>query len=577
MRHRTLFLLATWLLGACATDSSGPDTDVVVIGAGIAGLSAALEAGQTGARVVVLDINSVGGGHAVMAGGLFMVDTPLQQARGIEDSVDLAVADMLAWGEDADAEWVRRYAAASRPEVHDWLAGLGVEFTLLLPAPGETSVPRFHFARGAAVNVVVPIMKATLALENVEFRFNTAATGLARDARGNWRVVTRDQRSDATGTITAGSVIVATGGFEGNLDRVRANWHADVDMPARLLNGAGRFATGSGLDLGAATGAAMSRLDHQTIFVTGFPDPRDPSGEHGLLAQNPIAIYVNREGQRFMNEAVARKTLEQTVLAMPEQAYWLIFDATGRKRLMVRGAPWLNRNTIEQEILGNADVVSRAETLADLATAAGLPPDTLGQTVARYNEHIEAGEDADFGRFGAGDKLPKPISEPPFYAWRLYPMTRKSMGGLVIDHDTAVLDPNGEPIPGLFAAGEVTGVAGINGSYGGSGTFLGPAVLTGRIAGRSAAALRASQPMPSSERPDATATSPREIELMQTAALKALLAKSRDGYWHFEHSHKLVLERGQDCSDCHDSQRPQRRLQSRAELLAQLDVCTECH
>jgi len=151
-------LIGALALAGCEPAPPAIDADVLVIGAGIAGLSAALEASEAEASVTLVEINSVGGGHAVKAGGLFMVDTPLQNEKGVEDSVTLAVADMLAWGEDADAKWVRRYAAASRPEVYDWLTGLGVEFALLMPAPGETSVPRFHFTRGTSVNVVVPMM-----------------------------------------------------------------------------------------------------------------------------------------------------------------------------------------------------------------------------------------------------------------------------------------------------------------------------------------------------------------------------------------------------------------------------------
>ena len=570
-------LAAGLALVGCEPAPPGIEADVLVIGAGIAGLSAALEASEAGATVTLLDINSVGGGHAVQAGGLFMVDTPLQAEKGVEDSVTLAVADMLAWGEDADATWLRRYVEASRPEVYDWLTGFGVEFALLMPAPGETTVPRFHFTRGTSVNVVVPMMRAALERAGVRWRFNTEATGIKAAEDGTWEIETRELRSGETGRLRARSLVIATGGFEGDLARVRENWLADTKVPKRLLNGASRFATGAGLDLGAKAGAKLDRLNKQTIFVTGFPNPRDAGGERGLLAMNPTAIFVDFNARRFMNEDAPRKTLETTVLAMPGQSYWMIFDNKGRRRLQVRGAPWLDRASINAEILGNSEIVQRADDLATLAKAANLPASELELTVAAYNAQIVLGEADVFGRFSADIEESKPptVGEPPFFALRLYPMSRKSMGGLVIDSQARVLSTAGTPIPGLHAAGEVTGVAGINGSHGGSGTFLGPSVFTGRIAGRTAASsagqgeaavTREAEPAPTGD-----------TTLLDAASLDALLATSRPGYWHFEQAHALVREREWQCTDCHGDQWPTRTAVTAQEKRAQLESCARCH
>ena len=205
MRPVAVVLAAGLALVGCEPAPPAIEADVLVIGAGIAGLSAALEASEAGASVTLVEINSVGGGHAVKAGGLFMVDTPLQNEKGVEDNVTLAVADMLAWGEDADAKWVRRYAEASRPDVYDWLTGLGVEFALLMPAPGETSVPRFHFTRGTSVNVVVPMMRAALDRAGVRWRMNTEVTGISAAADGSWEIATRNLRSGETSQLLARS------------------------------------------------------------------------------------------------------------------------------------------------------------------------------------------------------------------------------------------------------------------------------------------------------------------------------------------------------------------------------------
>lgn len=151
MRHVPISLIVGFVaciaLGSCTRPA--PDADVIVIGGGIAGLSAALEAAAAGRTVLVIDANSVGGGHAVKAGGFALVGTPLQEKKGYRDSPEIAARDLLAWGEDADPDWVRRYVTASRADVHDWLAGFGVRWGFILDTP-EHSVPRFHFATGAA-------------------------------------------------------------------------------------------------------------------------------------------------------------------------------------------------------------------------------------------------------------------------------------------------------------------------------------------------------------------------------------------------------------------------------------------
>ena len=563
-------------IAGCSKSVPVRNADVIVIGAGIAGLSAALEAADAGAQGIVIDVNSVAGGHAMMAGGMFLVGTPLQEAKGVHDSPDLAFSDIMKWGEDADAGWVRRYVEQSRREVYDWLTGMGVEFRMLIPAPGETSVPRFHFGRGGASTIVTPMMRKAFAQDSLQFLFNVRATGLHRTARGLWRVATRNVRSGVGGALVAPAVIVATGGFENDLDRVRANWLQAVEPPEKLLLGAGHFALGTGLDIARQAGAHVTRLDHQTIFVTGLPDPRDATGRHGLLAQNPAGIFVDARGRRFMDESASRKLKETTVLGLPEQSYWLVFDSAGLRSLRVRGAPWLTQHTLATEILDNPALVAKADSIEELARRASLPPAALVQTVQRFNTMVGAGTDEDFGRFGAkrAGTAPAPLHKPPFYAMHLYPMTRKSMGGLKIDDDTAVTDANGAPIPGLFGAGEVTGVAGINGSYGGSGTFLGPSVLLGRIAGRSAAAL--AQSMAAASRLQNGEQLP-DTGRAGTGPLAALVKNSRPGYWHFEAAHTLVLERGDACTDCHNDDWPARPARTSGERLIQLESCGKCH
>ena len=146
-----------WSVLACAAYAASPD--VIVVGAGIGGLSTALEAARNGARVVVVDQSSVFGGHAVASeGGLFLVGTAAQKAQGIADSPDLAYRDFLAWGEDADEYWARLYADRSLADVHDWMAAMGVKFPFVRYTPGN-SVARFHENPQRGFGVVAPIYR----------------------------------------------------------------------------------------------------------------------------------------------------------------------------------------------------------------------------------------------------------------------------------------------------------------------------------------------------------------------------------------------------------------------------------
>jgi predicted oxidoreductase len=306
------------------------DRDVLIIGAGIAGLTAALEAARGGASVLVVDMSTVGGGHAILSNGaISIVGTPVQDGRKIADSPAVAEKDFLARGEDNDPRWVAAYVRDSKEWLYDWLAELGVSFDNVA-RPAGNSVPRLHLTKGKGLGLVEPIYRAALRQPNIQFLWGTVAEDLiVRDGRVTG-VKVRDLRRRTRRDLSGRHVIVATGGFQSNLKRVRDNWPRDLPSPPRLLAGAAHSAVGSGHDLVRRARGSVSRLDHQWNYVLGLPDPRDPSRTRGLAAFNINAIWVNGEGRRFTPELGDEKLALRNLLKQPGGTYWSVFDERRR-------------------------------------------------------------------------------------------------------------------------------------------------------------------------------------------------------------------------------------------------------
>lgn len=556
------------------------DAEAIVVGAGPSGLAAAVEMGRAGVNVLVLDMNSVMGGHAVMAGGFAIVDTPLQARLGHEDSAELAISDWLEWTEDGDPDWTRIYAERSREFIYDWLGEMNVEF-VRVAGGWENSVPRFHFTPRGAVDVVRALFREALAMPNVDFEWNEKVDSLVVEDGRVAGVVTRNLRSGAERSLTGRHVVLATGGFAGNLERLLANWRTDLPRPDRLLIGASIHARGEGLDLAEDAGAALKWMNRHYIYTNGMLDPRDPERTLAITAANSESLWVNAQGQRFTNEDGFDKQILADMLNQNPDTYWAIFDHESRDAFSMRGREWIMNRSDDHMVLDDPEATIKADTLLALSRAAGLPREAVLASVARFNTLIDSGRDVDFGRFDSGAEAPPKINTPPFYAIQFFPMTRKSMGGVAVDLDTRALDSTGAPVPGLYAVGELNGSVGINGTHGMDGMFMGPALVTGRVAGMTIAAAHAvsgeqpeiaarpaDEPLPEADTWRATLTAEN---------LRALLATKRDGYWHFQISHELVLERGYGCAMCHSAQVPFAALDNREHKLAQTGVCGNCH
>lgn len=546
---------------------------VVVVGAGISGLSAALDLGRGGAKVTVIDMSSVFGGHAVMSqGAVSIVATPLQERTGIKDSPELAFQDFHRWGETPNTEWVRYYVDHSRHEIYDWLEELGVQFSDVWASSGN-SVPREHRPVARGIGLVMPIYRACLELGNVEFVWNSKVEKLLTHQGRVAGVLVRDLRTGEERELKYRAVVLATGGFQSNLDMVREFWPAEFRFPDRILAGSGRNSLGFGHQMAEAAGGELLHMDYQWNYFTGLPDPRYPGTNRGLNATNMYGILVNSEGKQFANFHGWAKEVMPLLLKQKQATCWCIFDEATKPFFNVSGSDWGDFKVVDRLILQNRDLVKKADTLEELAKLSGLPPQALVETVARYNELVETGVDTDFGRFGPGkrefsNKASPKLATPPFYAMQTFPLTRKSMGGVAIDLQTRVLDKQQKPIPGLYAVGELAGLAGINGKAALEGTFLGPCIVTGRVAARAVLKELAQSILKSPE---------SAARCADCHNIPELVSQTREGYWHFEKVHRAIHDRGFDCRHCHSELSPYDENHHRIRPQSLATSCVVCH
>jgi predicted oxidoreductase len=545
-------------------------TDVIVIGAGLAGLVVATELTDAGRRVLVLEQESAQnlGGQAFWSfGGLFFVDSPEQRRMGVRDSHALALSDWMgSAGFDREEDlWPRRWAEAyvdfAAGEKRAWLHGLGMRW---FPVVGwaerggygafghGNSVPRFHVTWGTGPGVLEPFVRRARAAEAkglLRFAFrhrvdeliveNGAVVGAsgavlvddtAERGKPSSRQVTGDfeQRAQA--------VIVCSGGIGGNHELVRRYWPARMGAPpAHMLSGVPAHVDGRMLDIGAAAGANLINRDRMWHYVEGIENWNPIWPMHAIrILPGPSSLWFDATGQRLPGplwpgfdtlgtlEHLRRSGHDYSWFILDQQIIRREFalsgseqnpDLTGKswrmvaKRAIGKGAPapveafkqhgrdFIVRDTLEALVDGmNALAGNRLLDVAQIrreVEARDLQFDNPyakdGQAMAIHN-----------ARRYRGDKLvrvakPHRMLDPangPLIAVRLNILTRKSLGGFQTDLDARVLTPDGQPLAGLYAAGEAAGFGGggLHGYRALEGSFLGGCLFSGRIAGRAAAA-----------------------------------------------------------------------------------------
>nr|WP_307991535.1 flavocytochrome c [uncultured Niameybacter sp.] len=441
------------------------DTDVVIVGAGGGGLSAAIEAHDAGANVIIVEkMPFVGGNTARATGGINAAGSVFQKRDGIVDSPELHYEDAMKGGEYKNDPELLKYMTEHAADAIDWLTALGADVSEV-GAAGGASAKRIHrpVGGGAVGNHLVEVLSANTEERGIKTMLETRATELIFEDGKVTGIKATSSKGDEY-IIHADAVVLASGGF-GNNPELYTKYQPQLKGFV-TTNQVG--ATGDGIIMGEAVGADLTDIEEIQIHPTVHQATASLITE-GVRGDG--AILVNTKGERFTNELLTRDKVSANILAQDNGYAYLVFDQHVRDTL----------SAIEKYI--GQGIVTEAPTVAELAAKIGVDAKTLENTVATYTTYAKAGKDDAFGR----EIMESTLEMAPYYAIQIAPGVHHTMGGLKINTDTQVINTSGEPIPGLYAAGEVTG--GVHGAERLGGNALTDIIVYGRQAGIKASAF----------------------------------------------------------------------------------------
>ena len=495
---------------ATAEDST-VDADVVVVGAGGAGMTAAITAAAEGKTVVILESQSMVGGNSVRATGgmnagktVYQDENEFGESAGVEktlktaaekyadnetitalaktvseqwaayqanptgyfDSVELMELDTMIGGKGInDPELVETLCANSADAI-DWLDEHGITLHNV-SSFGGASVKRIHRpvnAEGKTVSVgsyMIPLLQENCEKAGVKMMLDTTATEILTDANGAAVGVKATGASGETVTVNAKAVVLATGGFGANLDMVVKY---KPELKGFMTTNAPGI-QGQGIEMAEAIGAATVDMDQIQIHPTVEANTAALITE-GLRGDG--AILINEEGQRFIDEVGTRDVVSAAEIAQTGSYSWLVVDQA-----------MADASSVIQGYIKKGYTVT-GSTYEELGKAMGVDAAAFAETMEKWNGCVEAKNDPDFGR----TSFANPLNTAPYYAVKVTAGVHHTMGGLKINANTEVLNEKGEVIPGLFAAGEVTG--GVHGANRLGGNAVADFTVFGRIAGAAA-------------------------------------------------------------------------------------------
>lgn len=457
------------------------EAEIVIIGAGGTGLAAAVTAGQEGASVIVLETNGFAGGNLLVSGGVYNSPEPEMQAKqGIEDSPELFVQQTLAGGDNIANPELVRILAYNALDGLNWLKELGNEFEdQVIQAPGALH-PRSHNTTAPlGSGIIKTYLEHIDKMDNVEILYETKGESLIQEDGQVVGVIAKNPDGSKLTVKANKGVIIATGGFSKNAQLVIEYRNAEK-WPLLDENSVSTnmdSIRGEGIIMAREIGADVVDMDQMQFLYLGQPKTGLLSGVFNVSAE--VTVFVNKEGKRFVAEDARRDVISSAVFAQEDGMMYMLHSAESlsdpANQLNIDGIPM-------KELLDiGAYGWKQGDTLEELAKEIGVPAENLVQTIAEYNEAVDTKNDP-FGRTLLNVKMAK----GPFYAIPRVPALHHTMGGLRIDTLARVLDTKGEPIPGLYAGGEVTG--GIHGGNRLGGNAVTDTVVFGRLAAQSAVA-----------------------------------------------------------------------------------------
>ncbi|EXU77111.1 flavocytochrome c [Erwinia mallotivora] len=438
--------------------------DVVVVGSGGAGLAAAIQAHDEGARVLIVEKMPTLGGNTIKASaGMNAAETRFQRVKGIQDSKASFYAETLKGGRNLNNPALLHRFVENAPQAIEWLAGHGIMLNDITTT-GGMSTDRTHRPRdGSAVgSYLISGLMRNIARREITIMTDTTVTEIQSEQGEVCGLYLLNEENEQL-IIRTRNIIMATGGFSANSQMV-VKYRPDLDGFVTTNH---KGATGGGIALLEHIGAGTVDMGEIQIH------PTVEQNSSYLISESIRgggAILVNQQGSRFCNEMETRDKVSAQIIALPEKNAWIVFDENVRIK-----------NKAADEYIARGFVVS-ADSPRQLADKLGMSHHQLLATLERYNGFVEPQNDTDFGRKTA---MRNPLKAGPFYAIQIAPGVHHTMGGVTINPDTAVLDKQGQVIPGAFAAGEVVG--GLHGGNRIGGNAVADIIIFGTLAGHQAA------------------------------------------------------------------------------------------
>ncbi|MCL4580446.1 fumarate reductase [Fusobacterium nucleatum YWH7199] len=438
------------------------EADVVVIGAGGAGLTSAIAAHEKGAKVILIEKTELLGGNTNYAtAGLNAAGTKIQEKLGIKDSPELFYEDTMKGGKNKNNKELVRVLVNNSSAIVDWLTERGADLSELTSTGGQ-SVKRTHRPTGGSAvgpNIVAALSK-TAESEKIDIRKGTKVIALVKAKNKIVGVKVREVDGKEY-TIKAKAVIVATGGFGANAKMVekynpKLKGFGSTNSPAIV---------GDGIIMVEKVGGALVDMSEIQTHPTVVHNKTNMITE---AVRGEGAILVNRDGKRFIDELETRDVVSKAILSQKGKSAFLIFDEDIRTKLKAADGYVKKGFAVEG-------------TLEKIAAKIGTDAKTLEATLNKYNEAVKNKADSEFNK----KNLPKELTGTKYYAIEISPAVHHTMGGVHINTNAEVLGKNGRPIKGLYAAGEVTG--GIHGANRIGGNAVADITIFGKIAGENAA------------------------------------------------------------------------------------------